>query len=153
MKYASLVLALFLPSTVMGAEYLEEAETEVYQTTGTVKEITQKAKTCIAQTISAGGADLFLDVNIDSGTITANCSTSYTSMLVGHTVKSKMTFLAKENRFRMRHMNIEEAIENGEFTRVGKWAGSGWKTIQKSLFDVSGKIAKCVQADSKKEEW
>jgi hypothetical protein len=155
MRYAWIALLLLVPNSVHGVEYLDEIESEVYQTTGTIKDISQKAKTCIAQIVTtSAGHELFLDVNIDSGTITANNVAPYTAMLVGYKLKGKLLFTAKENRFRMRHTNIQTVANAGDdYFRLGKWAGSGWKNALKALQDQSAKIAKCVQAEPKKEEW
>lgn len=173
MRYASLALLLLLPSAVFGAEYFEQSESEVYQTTGTVKDISLKAKSCIAQIVKSGavrigdsasaenleGSQLFLDVNVDSGTITANSNVDYSKMLIPHNVKSTLTFLVKEDRFKIRHSNIEYvqketgSIRNSGYSRVGKWWGSGWKDAEKALAGVSDKVAKCVQGETKKEDW
>lgn len=155
MRYTWIVVLLLMPNAAFAVEYLDELETEVYQTTGTIKDISQKAKTCIAQIISTSvGQDLFLDVNVDSGTITANNVTPYTTMLVGYKLNGKLIFMAKENRFRMRYTDIKTAADaGGDYFRLGKWAGSGWKNALKALQDQSAKISKCVQAESKKEAW
>jgi len=183
------VTLLIIPSVTFGAEYLEEVESEVYQTNGTEQEISTKAKTCIAQIVrndevrisdstsgtgpfagltggggsghSGGvqGGQVLVDANIEGGVITANNRVDYTSKLLAHNVKSTMTFLVKEGRFKIRHTNIEYlqkstgSMHNTGYSRVGKWWGSGWKDAEEALQGISAKVAACVKTGPKKEDW
>jgi len=183
------VTLLIVPSITFGAEYLEEVESEVYQTNGTVQEISTRAKTCIAQIVrndevrisdstsgtgpfagltgggSSGhsggvqGGQVLVDANIEGGVITANNRVDYTSKLLAHNVKSTMTVLAKEGRFKIRHTNIEYlqkstgSMHNTGYSRVGKWWGSGWKDAEEALQGISAKVAACAQTGPKKEDW
>lgn len=183
------VTLLIVPSVTFGAEYLEEVESEVYQTNGSVQEISTRAKTCLAQIVrneeirisdstsgtgplpdltgaSGGGhsggvqgGQVLVDANIEGGVITANNRVDYTSKLLGHNVKSTMSVLVKEGRFKIRHTNIEflqkstGSMHNDAYTRVGKWWGSGWKDAEEALQGISAKVAACVQTGPKKENW
>ena len=185
----SAAILLALPCIASGAEYLEEVESEAYQTNGTLQEISKRTKTCIAQLVrndevrisdaasgtgpfsfatggggpghSGGiqGGAIIVDADIEVGVITANNRVDYTSKLLAHNVKSTMTFLAKEGRFKIRHTNIEYlqkstgSMHNTGYSRVGKWWGSGWKDAEEALQGISAKVAACVQAGPKKEDW
>lgn len=181
----STILSMF-PYIAFGAEYLEQVESEVYQTNGSVQEISKRAKICIAQLVhndevrisdsaestgpfsfssgpghSSGvqGGSVIVDADLEAGTITANNRVDYSSKLLAHNVKSTMTFIAKEGRFRMRHTNIEYlqkstgSMHNTGYSRVGKWWGSGWKDAEEALQGISTKVAACVQAKPGKENW
>lgn len=183
------VMLLIVPSSTFGAEYLDEVEGEVHQTSGTTKEISTRVKTCIAQIVrndevrisdstsgtgpfagltggsgsghSGGvqGGQVLVDANIEGGVITANNRVDYTSKLLSHNVKSTMTVLIKEGRFKIRHTNIEHlqkntgSMHNTGYSRVGKWWGSGWKDVEEALQGISTKVATCVQTGPKKENW
>ncbi len=183
------VTLLIIPSVTFGAEYLEEVESEVYQSNGTVQEISMRAKTCIAQIVrndevrisdstsgtgllsgitgvggsghsdGVQGGQVLVDANIEEGVITVNNRVDYVSKLLAHNVKSTMTFLSKEGRFKIRHTNIEYlqkstgSMHNTGYSRVGKWWGSGWKDAEEALQSISSKVAQCVQTGPKKEDW
>ncbi len=181
------ILSVF-PCVASGADYLEEVESEVYQANGTVQEISRRAKTCIVQLVhndevrisdsasgtgpfsipigggpghSSGiqGGPVIVDADIDAGTITANNRVDYTSKFLAHNVKSTITFLAKEGRFKIRHTNIEYlqkstgSVHNTGYSHVGKWWGSGWEDAREALLRISARVATCVQTLPKKEDW
>jgi len=173
MKIVYVLAFLLLPSSLVGAEYLEQVETDVYQTTGTVKEIFTKAKSCLAQIVrnegvrmadsavgeGIQGGDIFVEANAETGIITANSRVDYKAKMLEYNVKSTLVFMAKEGRFKMRHSNIEYlqkytgSVNNTGYSRVGKWFGTGWKDTQKALLGASEKVAQCVMVEPKKEEW
>jgi hypothetical protein len=184
-----IALLFIVPSVTYGAEYLEEVESEVYQTNGTIQEISTRAKTCIAQIVRndevrisdsvsgtgplAGltggtggghsdgvqGGQVLVDADIDAGMITANNRIDYKSMLLTQNVKSTMTVLAKEGRFKIRHTNIEGLqkstgyMHNTGYSRVRKGWGSGWKDTEKALMGISEKVAACIQTSPNQKDW
>lgn len=186
-------LALFLlvamvPITSSSADYLEEVESEVFETKGTAQEIANRARTCIAQRVrndevritdnasSSGpfptstlaspghsdgieGGDVLVHADLEGGIVTANNRVDYKSKLLAHNVKSTLTFMAKEGRFKIRHSNIEYvqkstgSMRNSGYSRVGKWFGSGWKDAEAALTAVTSKVAACVQSGPVAEDW
>lgn len=185
-----LVLCLvFVSSLAYGREYLEKVESDVFETKGTIAEITKKAKLCIAQNLrndsvritdsapsndtfpivsdfgseghteSLEGGGLFIEVDIEGGTIIANSKVDQKGFMITRNIKSTFTLLAKEDRFKIRHTNIERVqkdsgtMRNRGYNPVGKWAGTGWKKTEKALQAVSLKVAECVQADSGGDDW
>ncbi|MBV2128363.1 hypothetical protein [Arsukibacterium indicum] len=186
-KILVIALMAFVPCVSFAAkEYLEEVESEVHEVEGTVAEISLIAKSCIAQNVrnegvrisdSAAGNGLFgvgsgpgqsdqveggsviVSADVEHGSITANNRVDYRSKMLAHNVKSTMTFLAKDGKFKIRHTNIEYlqkstgSMRNSGYSRVGKWFGSGWKDAEKALSGVSDKVAECVKAGPEKENW
>jgi len=152
MKTFCALVLLLIPSSVIGAEYLEQVETAVYQTTGTAKEIFTKAKACAGQ-IAQSEKEVFITENPDDGTFSINAKVKYKAKALSNTVKGTMTFFAKDAKFKMRYTNLEYTVADSDYMRIGKWFGSGWKDAQKALLDASEKIAVCIKADPKKEEW
>lgn len=152
MKTFIILSLLLLPSIVFGAEYLEQVETGVYQATGTAKEIFAKGKACVGQIVQSE-KELFVTENIEGGTFTVSPKVPYRAKAIAHVVKGSMTFFAKDGKFKMRYQNLEYAIADGGYGRIGKWWRSGWKDAQKALLDLSDKVAECVKAEPKKEEW
>ena len=178
------VVVAFFPCFAFGAEYLEKVESDVFEASGSKPELAKRGKFCISSTVrneevrisdsTAGtgplgsvgeghsggvtGGDVFVDIDIEAGIITANNRVDYESKLLAHNVKSTMTFLAKDGRFKIQHTNIEQVqkntgyMHNTGYMRVGKWWGSGWKDVEKALVDISSKVAECV-ISGPKEDW
>lgn len=178
------VVIAFFPCFAFGAEYLEKVESDVFEASGSKQEIAKRGKLCISSIVrneevrisdstastgplaSAGeghsggitGGDVFVDVDIEAGTITVNNRVDYTSKLLAHNIKSTMMFFVKDGRFKIQHANIEQVQKNTEYMhntgymRVGKWWGSGWKDAEKALTDILSKVAECV-INGPKEDW
>jgi hypothetical protein len=152
----SVVPLLFFSYSAFCAEYLEEVESAVYQTSGTKQEIAKRAKNCMAQlvrndevrisdaasgtgmfpTFSGGGSrghssgiqggPVFVEVDIEAGMIIANNRVDYKSALIANNVKSTMTFFAKDGRFKIRHTNLEYVQK-----ATGYMHNTGYKRIGK----------------------
>jgi hypothetical protein len=104
------------------------------------------------------GGDAFLDVDIEEGIIIANNKINYQSRLIPTHIKSTMTFLAKEGRFKIKHTNIRNINKNNPYTnkdhtKIAKAWGTGWRDAEKALKVVSGQIAECVQKIEKEDDW
>lgn len=109
------------------------------------------------------GGPVLVDVNIESGMVAANNRVDFGTTLLGvpikENVKSLITVLTKEGRFKIRHTNIEAiqkntgAVQNTGYYRVGKGWGSSWRAAETALKSVSEKLANCIQSDPKKEDW
>lgn len=188
MRMNAAILAMLLPALAVSAEYLEQVESEVFQAKGTAQKIASRAKSCIAQHVqnnevrisdsatSAGpfpssaltstatsdgisGGDAIVHADLEQGVITANNRVDYKSKMLAHNVKSTLTFMAKDERFRIRHSNIEYlqkstgSVRNTGYSRVGKWFGSGWKDAEAALVAITAKVAQCVRADPAAEDW
>jgi hypothetical protein len=153
MKALMMVLTL-VPSMAWAADYLEQVESDVFESAGTAQEILARAKSCIAQNVrndevrisdsaSSGGpipmpsmgtghsdgitgGDVISSVDPDTGTITANCRVDYQSNMLAHNVKSTLTFFAKDGKFKIRHTNIEYLQKS-----TGSMQNSGYSRVGK----------------------
>ncbi|HEX5055589.1 MAG TPA: hypothetical protein VFX02_03740 [Gammaproteobacteria bacterium] len=68
-------------------------------------------------------------------------------------VKSTLTFMAKEGRFKIRHSNIERQFDSGSaYAPIGIFWGSGSKPAAAALRENFAKIAECVKGGGPKEE-
>ncbi len=154
------VIVMFFPCYVMATEYLEEVESGVYETTGSKQDIAKKGKLCIAKLVSndevkiadasdssdVAGVDLFVDVDLENGTVMANNRVDYRRMLLTYNVKSLLIFMAKDGRFKIKHTNIKNvqkdtgSWKNSGYTRVAKVAGTGWKSAKKLLIRFQNKL-------------
>ncbi len=186
MKICFAALAL-IPTIAWSAEYLEQVESDVQEANGTTQEITARAKTCIAQNVKntevrfgnsssgggalgfmvqgrdadrAAGGDVITSIDMEQGIITANGHVDYKGpMGVEFNVKSALTFMAKDGKFKIRHTNIEYlqkssgSMHNDGYDKVFKVWGTGWKKAEDALSPVSEKISQCVKADPAKEKW
>lgn len=106
----------------------------------------------------SGGA-VFVSKDIEGGTIVANSRTEYGGFLGAQTVQSTLTFRAKEGRFKITHTNIKAASKNSGyaanngFIPVGKWPGSPWKKVTKSLSSVTEDLSSCIVAVEVEDDW
>ncbi len=105
------------------------------------------------------GGETFIDIDIESGSIVANNRVNYRSKFLAYNVKSKLKFLAKDGRFKIRHTNIQYVQKNTGYSHnsgymdIAKVWGTGWKDAVKALNGVSAKVAKCVQNNEQEEDW
>jgi hypothetical protein len=185
-KLIFIYFAAIIPCTTLAADYLEETESPVYETKGTAQEIAKQGKSCIAQIVrneevriadSAAGTGVFsppgseghsdgieggailIDADIEQGVVSANNRVDYTSSMLAYNVKSTITLLTKDGRFKIKHTNIEYvqkntgSTHNNGYIKVGKWWGTGWKKADAALQGVSEKVSKCIQASTEKEDW
>jgi hypothetical protein len=171
----SLLSVLTIPawSTSVRAENLTEVESQVYETPGTIPEITKRAKRCmlenvrnddvkIGSTVNSDkerGGSAIADVDLEGGAIVSNNRVDYSRMMLAHTVKSTMTFMAKEGRFKIRHTNIESLqkntgyMANTGFRPVVKQWGTGWEAANEALVGVTEKVAQCVMKPADEKAW
>jgi hypothetical protein len=111
--YVFPIVAIFSATAAYATEYLTEVDSEVFTTTGTQSEITERAATCIAQTVKPGNVSTPLIISKDAaaGVIVANNGFSYSQSLMNWQIRTTLTFEAKDGRFRVRHTNIERFID------------------------------------------
>ena len=182
----AVAVLVFFPALATAAN-LEKVESEVYEKEGTVQEIAKAAKTCIASIVrndevriadssagsgffakpsdtgghsdGIGGGSLFVNIDLEGGVIVANNRVDYTAALLARNVKSTLTFLSKEGRFKIKHTNIEYLqkntgyAKNSGYTKIYKGFGSGWKGAKKALDGISTKVAECVKNGPAEENW
>lgn len=164
-------------------DYLEQIESEVYQTNGTAAEILTRAKSCIERVVrnddvrtsdtapgmgrvagdervaSIPGGPVLVAVRAEEGAITAHSRVDFTSTLRAYNAKSTLTFLAKEGRFKIRHTEIEVVQKNtglksnAGYIRVARSWGTGWQSAEQALASVSDRVAGCVRTRAANDNW
>lgn len=168
------------------ADYLTEVESEVYETNGTPQEITSKARSCALEVLEAdqvnysdsssqglfpskrqdtdssvGAQSVLVDVDMEGAKVIANSRKAFTARMIKKNVKSRVTIMARENRFKIKHTNIMQLQEssgymkNSGYSKVGIWMGSGHKDVTKQLNIISGDLASCIQKlpVQQEEDW
>lgn len=137
----------------LAADYLTSVTSEVYQTTGTVREIATRASTCISQHLAPGTVDaqLIISSDLDGGTIVARNATEQRG-LFGSPLRSRFTFEAREGRFRIEQTALER-FNQGRWGPIGKWAGSQWQGAESAFRASADAVAQCVMNASHHEVW
>jgi len=135
------------------AEYLTSVTSEVYQTTGSPKEIATRASTCISQHLAPGTTDsqLIVSSDLENGVVVARNALSYPDGLLQWRVRSTFTFEARGGRFRIEQTNLERF--NNRWDGIGKWAGSGWKKAEAAFKASADTVAQCVVSGPKRSDW
>jgi hypothetical protein len=148
------------PAPAQESRYLERIESPVYDAEGDHQAITKRAVTCIAQTIKPGftTAPTIISSDVESGVIVANSSFQYTWGLFGmiqETARTKLTFQAKDSRFRIVNTDIEEMYSGPQnagisvnWQPVGTWKSASQEAsaLTASAQTISDKLAACVKA-------
>lgn len=163
------LVATSQPAYSQSNEILERIEGPVVNAHGTATELTQKAHLCMARLLrnqSADGSPSGLFLFSDDTTIIANSQIDYSHRMLRRSVKSKVTFEAREGRFRITHTEIGgkihsttgglgfgASIDDGtSHSVIYKNFGTGWEEAQKQLQNLSGQIATCV-SDQTGDDW
>lgn len=135
------------------ADYFTEVTSEVYQTTGSPREIAIRASTCISQHLAPGTVDaqLIISSDLDSGTIVARNAIDQGGLMHWQ-IRSRFTFEAREGRFRIGQTALER-FNQGRWGPIGKWAGSQWKDAEAAFLASADAVAKCVSASPEGKEW
>jgi hypothetical protein len=151
--WAILLVPVGLGAPAAAAEYLTSVTSEVYQTTGTAREIATRASTCISQHLSPGTTDaqLMVSGDLDGGVIVARNALSYSDGLLQWRVRSTLTFEAREGRFRIEQTNLERF--NDAWGPIGKWTGSGWKKAEAAFTASARAVAQCVMTPPRRDDW
>lgn len=143
-------------------------ESGVIETKGTAKEIAQRARVCVVQHVrydsvdlrdatgvpaqAATGGNLFVTDDPDSGIVAANSRVPFRMMLSQWSAQSILTILARDDRFKIQHTNVQAAMlstgysRNDGYRRVGEEV-RGEKQVAKVLTDLSAKLAECIKAN------
>lgn len=148
----SLVLAA-LGTPAAGADYLTSVQSEVYQATGTTREIATRGSTCISQTLAPGTVDaqLIISSDLDGGTIVARNAIDQGGLMRWQ-LRSRFTFEARDGRFRIEQTTLER-FNQGRWGPIGKWAGSQWKGAEAAFKASADAVARCVIAPSRSDDW
>lgn len=140
-------------------EYLTSVTSEVYQVTGTTREIATRASTCMSQHLTTGSSDdpLIISSDLNGGMIVARNSIEYGS-LPRWKIRSRFTLEAREGRFRIEQAGLERFGTHSltgasGWGPIGKWAGSGWKKAEEVFASSASKVAQCVVAGPTKADW
>lgn len=155
------LVAVALPVTAKAAN-IDEVDSQVYTTTGTRQQIMARAMTCIAQTMKPGrpGAPLILSRDDAGGVIVIDNYTTYTARLITWAVHTKMTFEAKDGRFRIIHTGIEQTADamgqmspHPDWVPISKGFPNPWKHAQQSIEDTSTRLASCITRKATSDNW
>ena len=155
MRRLSFLALAALASPAVAHEYLTDLTSQVYQTPGTPKEIATRAQTCIAQNLRSGtvNAPQIVTSDLDNGVIVAQNALRFGS-LPEWQVRSRLTFEARDGRFRISQTGIEMFNDMaGGWGPIGKWFGSPWKKAEAAFTASAEAVAQCVVAGPKKDVW
>jgi hypothetical protein len=135
------------------ADYLTEVTSEVYQTTGTPREIATRANTCISQHLAPGTVDaqLIISSDLDGGTIVARNAIDQGGLMRWQ-IRSRFAFEARDGRFRIEQTTLER-FNQGRWGPIGKWTGSQWKGAEAAFKVSADAVAQCVMAPPRQSEW
>ena len=142
-------------TSAFAADYLTEVTSEVFQAEGTASAIASRGRICISQNLASGvaGGELIISADPNSGIVVANSALGYGS-LPRWRIRSRFTFEARDGRFRIQQTNLERFNEmGGGWGPIGKWTGSQWKGAETAFVLSAAKVAACVKAAAKADEW
>lgn len=139
-------------------DYLTTVQSEVFQAEGSPAQITARAEQCIAEQLGSGiqGGELIVSRDPAAGVIVARNAVSYQDGLMNWRLRSRVTFEAREGRFRIVHNAIERFNDQGGgWSPVGKWRFSGWQKAENALKATSDSLAGCVigSGPAVREDW
>lgn len=133
-------------------EYLTSVASEVYQTTGTAREIATRANTCISQHLTPGSVDaqLIVSSDLDGGTIVARNAIEQGGLMRWQ-LRSRFTLEARDGRFRIEQTALER-FNQGRWGPIGRWAGSQWRNAEDAFRASADAVARCVMTP-RREDW
>lgn len=123
------LLALLLTLPASAAQYLERVESPVYPVSGTAEAAFAKAQDCFSRIATDGEA-----------------KAKFTSMLVPYEVTSRASLKTDGAGARVLFDDVRWRHGGGPFEKVGKWAGSGWKDVEKALLAQADVFARCLRS-------
>lgn len=154
---ASFIASVATASPLSAAEYLTDLTSQVYQTSGTPREIAVRAQTCIAQNLRPGtvNAPQIISSDLQNGLIVAQSAIEYPDGFLRWKIRSTFTLEARDGRFRIVQTNLERFYDTGSigWSGIGKWTGSGWKKAEAAFQLSASAVAACVLNGPKKEDW
>lgn len=155
MRAVGVVLAgLLCAASVQAAVPVYAAESPVYEAAGSARDLARKGQGCIAQLVRPALTTIptLVSADVESGVIVANNALHYEEASIvplPYTVRSTLTFEAREGRFRIRHTDIGVLAEKAP--RLG-WSPamrgkSGFSRAERELGALNERIAACVMRD------
>jgi hypothetical protein len=153
-RYRTITLIVVGLSAPAGAaEYLTSVTSEVFQTSGTPREIATRASTCISQHLAPGTVDaqLIISSDLDGGTIVARNAIDQGGLMHWQ-LRSRFTFEARNGRFRI-EQTVLERFNQGRWGPIGKWTGSQWKGAETAFVASADAVAHCVMTSPKPDDW
>ncbi|MEL7706858.1 hypothetical protein AAG593_07905 [Citromicrobium bathyomarinum] len=147
------VLFVATATPALAAEYLTNVTSEVYETTGTPREIATRASTCISQHLAPGTTDsqLIINSDLDGGVIVARNAIDQGGLMRWQ-LRSRFTFTAREGRFRIEQTALER-FNQGRWGPIGKWAGSQWRGAEDAFKKSADTVAQCVADVQASDDW
>jgi hypothetical protein len=166
MGVASL-LAFAMPAS--GAQYLETIPSDVFQAAGDHAALARRSALCLAQASGVPGQTLQADA--EAGVVVGPALFSYSTIGIPWSVKSIVTIETKDGRFRITHSSLAQkqggpAVRQwtimgsgtdqrgeGGWGPVGTWRFSGGEKVEKAAQALSQRIADCIQAVPRRDDW
>lgn len=134
-------------------EYLTEVVSEPVAVTGSASEIAGRGRRCMASTLGSGVAGGELILSDADGVIVARNSASYRDGLLHWEIRSRVTFEARDGRFRISQTALERFNDqSGGWSPIGKWRGSGWQKAEAAFVTSAASLADCV-AKPASDDW
>lgn len=158
----------------------------VHQLDGSPEQIIQKAQGCVARNVvndevatsgssasgffgalageghnvnsSVAGGTLIEIVDPANGLLVANSRADYRFMMLGHSVRNRLTVEARDGRFRFVHSNIESLqkntgnMRNDGYSQIIQRRGTGWDKALEAVIAVEDKVVACMTGDAS-EAW
>lgn len=149
-----LTLAMLL--LVSPPEYLTEVASPVIETSGSAPDIAAKGRVCIAQQLAPGraGGQVIVSDDVAAGVVVATNTSTYRDGLINWTIRSRVTFEAREGRFRITQSALERFNEMSMgWSPIGKWRGSGWQKAEAAFQATSTGLSNCVVGTAAKADW
>lgn len=125
-------------------DYLDEIVSEVHQAPGmSIEQIVERGLQCIKST--GGNAAEYIEATRDDNIAYAIVRHRHaTSALSETTTRSRLSVVARDERFRVAHTDIEViSAQYGNF-RLQKTWGTSWKKNEAALAAWSEKVADCI---------
>lgn len=167
MRNYFLALLLVVSGHALAAEPFDIVESEIFSIDGTAVDLTNKAKACMGKLVKN---DIPSDQDIEKkfsfispNKLVITSRIEYTYLLLGHALQSKLTFEAREGRFKLTNTEIGHKLiktigllsaggqnepDNAPFTSVTKSPISGWEEMENQITILNNKIAECVDKES-----
>lgn len=149
------MIGILVTSLALAAapEYLTEVVSAPMETAGTASEIAARGRRCIASTFGSGVAGGELIISDADNIIVARNASSYMDGLLKWQIRSRVTFEARDGRFRISQTALERFNDqSGGWSVIGKWRGSGWQKAEAAYVSSAASLTECVTAEQA-DDW
>lgn len=149
------MIGVLVASAALAAapEYLTEVVSAPVETTGTASEIAARGRRCIASTFGSGVAGGELIVSDSDNVIVARNASSYMDGLLKWQIRARVTFEARDGRFRISQTALERFNDRGGgWSGIGKWRGAGWQKAEAAYASSAAALTECVTAEQA-DDW